>query len=184
MFRREADYRRFLVLLRDGCRRYETLVHGYVLMTNHFHLLVTPNTPMALERMMQLVASRYTNHFNRQYGRTGTLYEGRYKSSPIDNERYWLLCLRYIELNPVRAGMVSQPGDYPWSSFHANAHGTEDDVLTPHVRYVDFGVDAQARQEVWKRICTSSLSPEELDRIRFELYEQRIRQPLAATASP
>src|ERR1017187_9011678 len=102
-------------------RNIRMTVHAYVLMTNHVHLLVTPETESSLSKTMQSIGRRYVQYFNHVYGRTGTLWEGRYKSTLIDSERYLLTCMRYIELNPVRAEMLAHPGDYPWSSYRANA---------------------------------------------------------------
>ena len=106
----------YLDCLGQACRRYEVVLHAYVLMTNHVHLLMTPVTELGISRVMQLVGNRYVQYINKSYRRTGTLWEGRHKASLIDAERYLLTCYRYIELNPVRAGMVMHPGDYAWSS--------------------------------------------------------------------
>ena len=116
MFVAPADYERFRAYLQAACLRHGCLVHAYVLMTNHVHLLVTPTAPAAIGRVMQSVGRRYVQPFNRRHDRTGTLWEGRYKAAPIDTEHYLLTCYRYIERNPVRAGMVDCPADYRWSA--------------------------------------------------------------------
>lgn len=123
IFVAEADYRFYLDKLKDACDRMGCEVHAYVLMTNHVHLLMTPYEENSLGRVMQSLGRRYVQYFNYRYRRTGTLWEGRYRATLIDAESYLLTCYRYIELNPVRAGMVSHPGDYPWSSYRSNALG-------------------------------------------------------------
>ena len=112
----ESDYRKYLDSLAEAAHKYHCQVHAYVLMTNHVHLLVTPTTDEGISQMMQSVGRRYVRYFNGVYRRTGTLWEGRYKASLVQTDSYLLTCYRYIELNPVRAEMVPDPGDYPWSS--------------------------------------------------------------------
>ena len=106
-------------------------MHAYVLMTNHAHLLVTPERSNSASLMMKHLGQRYVQYINRAYRRTGTLWEGRFRSCLAQNEGYVLACYRYIELNPVRANIVEHPADYPWSSFRANAQGAKD-VLIRH----------------------------------------------------
>ncbi len=125
----DEDRQRYLqclpqVLLRFGCR-----LHAYVLMNNHVHLLLTPEESGAVSRLMHTFARNYAGLFNGRHGRTGTLWEGRYKACLVDSGSYFLACSRYIELNPVRAWMVAQPGDHPWSSHGANAAGRVDPLL-------------------------------------------------------
>lgn len=146
IFVAEEDYQFYLEKLADACERYGCQVHAYVLMTNHVHLLMTPLAQGAIGKVMQSVGRRYVQYFNFCYRRTGTLWEGRYKASLIDSERYALTCYRYIELNPVRAGMVNGPADYRWSSYHANALGKQDDVVTAHFCYEALGEHAEIRQ--------------------------------------
>lgn len=118
-----AGYLRYRQELGEAARKHGCTLHAYVLMTNHVHLLATPAEPGGISRMMQAIGRRYVAAFNARYRRTDTLWEGRFKSALVDSERYVLACYRYIELNPVRAGMVAAPGDYRWSSYHANADG-------------------------------------------------------------
>ena len=174
IFRQDADYRAFLLMLREASARCETEVHGYTLMNNHVHILATPRAERGLARSMQIVGSRYARYFNKRHQRTGPLFESRYKSTVVDDERYWITCLRYIELNPVRAGIVSKPENYPWSSHRANAYGVSDPLVTRHARYAELGPSARDRQEAWQRMCASHLSTEELDWMRFVVYEQRV----------
>ena len=120
-FYSEQDYQRYLKDLSDSAKKHDCRIHAYVLMTNHVHLLVTPMVEHGISNMMQALGRRYVYYINKNYQRSGTLWEGRYKASLIDSERYLLTCMRYIELNPVRAKMVEHPGEYPWSSYQANA---------------------------------------------------------------
>lgn len=136
IFFEEMDYRYYLKVLKEACVKHECDLHAYVLMTNHVHLLVTPQKDNALSKMMQSVGVRYVAYVNRKYERVGTLWEGRYKSSLIDSDAYALACYRYIELNPVRAKMVENPADYPWSSFAVNAMGQGSDMVLPHEIYL------------------------------------------------
>ena len=127
-----ADLAFFRGCLAHAARRHAVAIHAYVLMTNHVHLLVTPTFAMSVPKMMQSIGRIYVQYFNSVYRRTGTLWEGRYKAAIVDDERYLLTCMRYIELNPVRAHMAASPGDFGWSSFRANACGAPDDLVVPH----------------------------------------------------
>ncbi len=126
-----ADYRKYLGWLKEGSERYGCTIHAYVLMTNHVHLLATPGDADAVSRMMQYVGRRYVPYINHAYGRSGTLWEGRFKSNAIDTEAYLMTCMRYIELNPVRAKVVEAPDDYPWSSYGSNGLGQKNDFHPP-----------------------------------------------------
>jgi putative transposase len=142
-------------------------------MTNHVHLLMTPDAKGALSRCMQALGRRYVTYFNKTYHRTGTLWEGRYKSALVDNQTYLLTCYRYIELNPVRAAMVADPQDYPWSSFRANALGKSDPLIRPHDEYLALGVDAAQRQAAYRSLFKNALSDDQLLDIRVHLQQQR-----------
>ena len=120
------DYQRYLEFLVESLHRYDVSLHAYVLMTNHIHLLMTPKNKEGISRVMKVVGSRYAQYMNKKYNRTGTLWEGRHKPSVIDSQTYLFTCYRYIELNPVAAGMVARPEEYQWSSYGVNAWG--DDV--------------------------------------------------------
>jgi putative transposase len=122
----QDDYRRLHAWLGEAAAAHDCAVHAYVLMTNHLHLLVTPGNQSSLPRTMQALGRRYVRYVNATSRRSGTLWEGRYRAAPIDSEAYFLACCRYIELNPVRAGMVVDPGDYAWSSYRAHALGAAD----------------------------------------------------------
>lgn len=138
-FRQEGDYLVYLALLQAASQKHGCAVHAYCLMTNHVHLLVTPGSADACGRMMHGVAQRYAYYFNSSGGRTGTLWEGRFRSCIVESAGYVLACYRYIELNPVRAGMVSHPDAYPWSSFAGNSGSRKDALLTPHAEYSALG---------------------------------------------
>ena len=146
------DRETFLVDLSEAAAQQGCAVHAYALMTNHVHLLLTPAEADGPSRLMQALGARYVGHVNRAYGRTGTLWDGRFRSSVLDSDRYFVACSRYIELNPVRAGLVSDPGDYRWSSFRANALGETDAVLTPHPLYLGLGATAAARQQAYRSL--------------------------------
>ena len=144
-----ADYQTLLELLEQNASKFSVAVHSYVLMTNHFHLLVTPQTPDGLPQMMQAVGRRYVRHFNDAQHRSGTLWEGRYKSTVIQTERYLLACMAYIDLNPVRAKLVAQPADYPWSSYGHYIGGRVDRLVTPHALVWELGNTPFARDAAY-----------------------------------
>jgi len=153
IFRAEGDYRFYLEKLRVAAEKHDCDIHGYVLMTNHVHLLVTPHDEIGIGKMIQMLGRYYVQYFNRRYKRTGTLWEGRYRATLIDSEQYLLTCLRYIELNPVRArGLADRPGDYPWSSYQHNALGKPDPLLTPHLQYQRLGATAGERRGAYRQL--------------------------------
>jgi len=162
----EADYSFYLECLQEAAERHACAVHAYILMTNHVHLLVTPETAQSLAKTLQSVGRRYVQYFNAAYHRTGTLWEGRYKATLIDSERYLLICMRYIELNPLRAGMVAHPGDYPWSSYQYNALGGENSLLTPHPLYLQLDRNIDARQSVYRQLFREPLAQVDVEAIR------------------
>lgn len=169
IFAEPADYDRFRRDLLTACKQHGCVVHAYVLMTNHFHLLVTAPDNSALARTMQSTGRRYVGYFNRRLQRTGTLWEGRYRSAPIDSERYLFTCYRYIEQNPVRAGIVGRPEHYPWSSFHANALGRLDPIVTPHERYVALAGSVLDRLAAYRFICDAPFDGGTLDDVRSSI---------------
>lgn len=166
IFRSADDRGFFLDCLLDASKRFGCQVHAYVLMTNHFHLLVTPQEPGAIGRTIQSVGRRYVLRFNRQQNRTGTLWEGRYRATVIDDDAYLFTCHRYIELNPVRAGLVDHPGRFIWSSFAANALGRSDPLVAPHPRYLALGDSRSDRQATYRALFRSVLDCEDLNAIR------------------
>jgi putative transposase len=153
-------------MLRECAFDCACALHAYVLMTNHVHLLLSPSEDGSASMMMQRLGRRYVGYFNRRHARTGTLWEGRFRSSLVQDERYLMMCHRYIELNPIRACMVDAPSDYPWSSHRGNALGQQNDLLTPHSLYMRLGADAMARQAAYRHLFSETLSDEALGRIR------------------
>ena len=163
------DYRLYLELLQEASDKYECHVHAYVLMTNHLHLLVTPQQSLGISFMMQRLAQRYVRSINRNYGRTGTLWDGRYKAGLVDTGAYLLTCMRYIELNPVRANMVSHPAEYPWSSYRHNGGACQDNVIKPHPLYIQLGKYRQNRCAVYRGMFATHIEQDMLDQIRDTL---------------
>ena len=141
-------------------------MHAYVLMTNHVHLLVTPDSDDGLTDTMKAVNERYVPNFNRRHGRTGTLWEGRFRSNLVQSERYLFICQTYIELNPVRAQMVKHPSEYPWSSYLTNATGSPSGLITPHERYLALGGEPTKRGDAYRGLFRLPPSPKELEAIR------------------
>jgi putative transposase len=135
-------------------------------MTNHVHLLITATHASSPARMMQMLGRSYVRYFNDRHERTGTLWEGRYRSTLVDCERYFLTCSRYVESNPVRAGMVERPDLYRWSSFRCNADGAPDALVTPHPVYMALGKGVWTRRDAYRALFSSALDPDELDAIR------------------
>ncbi len=162
----DEDYRFYLDSLKDASTRYGCRIHAYVLMTNHVHLLLTPESTESPSAILQSVGRRYVRYVNQAYRRSGTLWEGRFKSSLIDSERYLLVCSRYIELNPVRARMVDQPGDYRWSSYRYNALGQADVLLTPHFLYERLDANPMRRYAAYRALFDAQTDPAELQAIR------------------
>ena len=155
------DFEAMLALLADNAQKFAVAVHAYVLMDNHFHLLATPATAEALPLMMQAVGRSYVRYFNQRHGRTGTLWEGRYRSTLIETERYLLACMVYIDLNPVRAAMVAQPAAWPWSS-HAHYLGQRSDKLvTPHALYWALGNTPFAREAAYAALVQAGIGSAE-----------------------
>jgi len=148
----EEDNAVYLDKLKEFSIKHKVAVHSYVLMTNHVHLLLTPTTENGVSRLIQTLSSYYVRYINQTYNRTGSLWEGRYKSCLVDSDNYFLLVSRYIELNPVRASMVNHPAEYPWSSYHKNALGTPIKLITPHYCYNALGKTDKLRQENYKRL--------------------------------
>jgi len=152
IFFETADYELYLSLVGEGRDRYGCSIHAYVLMTNHVHLLLTPMEKSSVSRMMQYVGRHYVPYINAKYARSGTLWEGRFKASIVDSASYLLACYRYIELNPVRAGMVMCPGDYRWSSFQGNGLAEPDGLLAPHAEYINLGRNESERAASYRML--------------------------------
>lgn len=160
-----ADHEMLLGLLSENAVRHGVALHAYVQMDNHFHLLATPSTPDALPQWMQAVGRRYVRYFNDRHGRTGTLWEGRYRSTLIQADRYLLACMVYMDLNPVRAGLVAEASDYLWSSYGHYAGLRHDRQLTPHPLYWALGNTPFAREAAYAELVRTGIS--EADRARL-----------------
>lgn len=169
----DDDRQRYLQGLHAGLLRYGCSLHAYVLMSNHVHLLLTPGEQGAVSRLMQTFGRNYACLFNSRHCRTGTLWEGRYKSCLVDSEHYVLTCYRYIELNPVRAWMTDNPWEYPWSSCRVNSSSGTDRLITPHPAYLALGKDGPTRQIAYRNLVTEVLAEETLNEIRINLQQQR-----------
>lgn len=166
IFADDEDFAYFRDCLIDAARREGLAIHAYVLMTNHVHLLATPGAETSAGRTLQSVGRRYVQYFNHRYARTGTLWEGRYKSTVIDAESYLVACSRYIELNPVRAGMVDHPRDYRWSSYRAHGDGERDDLLVDHPIYRRLAPNAESRRAAYRLLFRAALGEALLAEIR------------------
>ena len=168
-FYAEEDYQFYLDCLYDACTRYHVSLHAYVLMTNHVHLLMTPETSDGVSRVMQSIGRRYVQYVNVTYRRSGTLWEGRHKSSLVDEDNYLLSCYRYIEMNPVRAGMVNNPADYKWSSYLVNAFSEKNASIIPHVLYLQLGVGKDDRLKNYREMFSTDLDKEQLHALRTSI---------------
>jgi putative transposase len=169
-FHSDDDRRLYLGLLQELAAEAKCAMHAYVLMTNHVHLLLTPMERDSCADLMKNVGQRYTQHCNRTWGRTGTLWEGRFKSSLVETETYLLRCHRYIELNPVRAGMVRCPAEYAWSSFRANAYGVPCPMLTPHHVYRGLGGPSEEYREGYRGLFDIPMESRDIAEIRAALH--------------
>jgi putative transposase len=165
----DGDRALFLSMLEEVGALFPCDIHAYVLMTNHVHLLLTPHAVGSGSLLMKHLGQRYVQAFNRRHARTGTLWEGRFRSFIIDSEAYLLRCQRYIEMNPVRAGMVSRPQDHAWSSHRSNAYGEPSRLLTPHRLYSSLGIGADNRQNRYRELFDDPISDADLARIRHSV---------------
>ena len=194
IFRAEADYHFYLEKLQLACATHGCAVHAYVLMTNHVHLLLTPQAEQSLPKAIQMLGRYYVQYYNYRYRRTGTLWEGRYKATLIDSETYLLTCMRYIELNPVRAGMVAHPSDYPWSSYQHNALGQPNALVTPYSEYRRLGTTESERQAAYRLLFKQHLPEKSITAIREatnkawvlgnDRFKQRIQRHLERRVAP
>lgn len=166
IFGEAVDYEFFRACLAHAARRNRVAIHAYVLMTNHVHMLATPSSAASMPKTMQSVGRIFVQYFNTKYGRTGTRWEGRYKATIVHDDRYLLTCMRYIELNPVRAGIASTPADYRWSSFHANAFGDFDALIDSHPIFRRLAVSAAERHAAYRELFDMSIREEEIRAIR------------------
>lgn len=161
-----GDFDRYLRFLHRAARDEHCRVHAYCLMSNHVHLLLTPEDQSACARFMKVVNQRYAQHLNRAHARTGTPWEGRYRSNVVYSMRYVLACYRYIELNPVRAGIARHPADYPWSSYLTNAEGLANPLVCPHGTYAALGRDPETRRKTYRALVDQALAASLIANIR------------------
>ena len=193
-FRHEADYLVYLSHLRELAGKHECAVHAYCLMTNHVHLLMTPAAAEGCTGLMRDLGQRYVQYFNRRHERTGTLWEGRFRSCVAESARYVLACYRYIELNPVRAGMVSHPSGYPWSSYAANSGTRTDAFLSPHSEFLGLSVDNEQRRARYRALLEEEIDAPLLQAIREatnggyplagEAFKASVLEPLGWKIAP
>ncbi|MDH5651091.1 MAG: transposase [Gammaproteobacteria bacterium] len=185
----DDDYAAYLGWLEEGAIRYGCKIHAYVLMTNHVHLLMTPETRDAISRTIQHVGRCYVTYVNSQYGKSGTLWEGRHKGCVVSSDEYLLACMRYIELNPVRAGMVASPGEYRWSSYHFNAGISEGGVIKQYDLYLALGQQKEERAFVYRELFRNALAADQIHALRATvqtgtpLGNERFRQQIEQVVS-
>ena len=160
--RDDFDHEQLLQLIVGATAGHGVRVHAFALMTTHYHMVVTPPGEGVLSHTMQVIGRRYTHYFNRKYGRIGTMWNERYSAILLDDERYCCNCLRYVDLNPLAAHMVSAPEDYRWSSYRVHALGEPCEWLTPHPLYVALGPTPEMRQTAYRAICAIPLTEAEL----------------------
>jgi len=161
IFADRTDYEALLGLLDEYSRKFHVAIHSYVLMSNHFHLLATPQTEDGVPQLLQAVGRSYVRLFNKRQQRTGTLWEGRYKSTLIQAERYLLACMVYIDLNPVRAGVVANPADYPWGSYAHYTGRRADKLVTPHPLYWALGNTPFAREQAYSDLVATGIGSQQ-----------------------
>lgn len=158
-FSDDDDYQAFLGFLSEAAATWRVQVHSFTLMPNHYHLIVTPENATALPKTVQVFGGRYVEYYNRKYGRTGTLWDGRYKPFIVADDRYFYNCMRYLARNPVEAGIVTSPDAYQWSSYRVHAYG-EPTWLVPHALYLALGKTACERQLMYRLLCKGEVATE------------------------
>ena len=194
IFAASEDYQFFLEKLKSACDKHGCALHAYVLMTNHVHLLISPRDATALAKTMQMVGRYYVQYFNFHYRRSGTLFEGRYRATLIDSQDYLLTCMRYIEMNPVRANMAENPAAYGWSSYRYNAMGEPNELLTPHDEYRCLGKNENERWAAYRHLFDDHSSAWDLAAIRdatnkgwplgSDPFKQMIQNQLGVRVAP
>ena len=168
VFQQPADYATFLVFLRRAVGHHPLALHGFALMSTHVHLVVTPDEPNAIPKMMQEIGLKYVRYYNRAYERTGTLWNGRYKAKIIKDATYSLTCLRYVDRNPVSAKIVATPEEYRWSSYLAHGFGEWPNWLTPHPDYLALGRSVEDRAVAYRDLCAVETDEVELAAVRCD----------------
>ena len=173
-FYADSDYYCYLDNVKLSAKRNHCVIHAYCLMTNHVHLLITPMTSYGVSHFMQDIGRKYVRYVNHTYRRSGTLWEGRFKAGLVDSEAYLLTCMRYIELNPVRAGMVEHPGDYQWSSYAVNAYGRDNSIILPHPMYLALGENDASRKQAYRELFRHHIDNDQLHAIREALNQELV----------
>jgi putative transposase len=171
IFAKDEDQEFFKEVLLEAANRYALAIHAYVFMTNHIHLLATPDVSESVPKTMQSLGRCYVQYFNLRYRRTGTLWEGRYRATAVDAEDYLFECMRYIELNPVRAAMVKHPRDYAWSSYRANAEGKVDALVSHHVLYLSLARNDGERRAAYRELVKAPMADTLLSEIRESTHK-------------
>lgn len=166
LFTSDSDIAAYAHWLGEGASRFGVDVYGWVFMTNHVHLLLEPKVENAVSRLIQSIGRRYVCRFNYSYARSGTLFEGRFRSCLVQEDEYFLTCLAYIESNPIRAGMVRDPGDYRWSSYRAHAFGARVKFWTPHDLYLSLAAESANRQKAWRARVGAAIDTDTIAKIR------------------
>jgi putative transposase len=194
IFCANEDYVFYRDKLRDACIKHGCELHAYVLMTNHVHFLMTPHDEIGISKVIQMLGRYYVQYYNYCYQRIGTLWEGRYKAALIDSESYLLICMRYIELNPVRASMVASPADYPWSSYRCNAQGADDSLVVPHDEYLRLGKSIEDCQALYRKLFRHHIAEAMLEELRdttnkgwvlgSDRFKQQIKRHLERRVEP
>ncbi len=165
-FTSDEDIAAYAYWLMEGAIVCDIKIHAWVFMANHVHLLMTPMQNGAISKLMQILGRQYVRRFNYRYARSGALFDGRFKSSLVQDERYLLTCLKYIELNPVRAGIVTDPGHYKWSSYRSHGFGKAVNMWSPHPLYLNLGFTPKERQIAYRELVSTSIPTEVIAKIR------------------
>jgi len=173
-FYSEEDYTAYLEFVKIAADKTACQVHAYVLMTNHVHMLITPFEEHGISALMQSLGKRYVQYINKTYQRTGTLWEGRYKASLVDSDAYLITCMRYIELNPVRANMVDVPSEYRWSSYHFNAANIKNKNITPHPLYLALGKEESVRCFAYRELFRHKMDNTLIHEIRESVNQDLV----------
>ncbi len=173
-FFQAADYAVYLSKLKESAEKFNVKIHCFVLMTNHVHLLLQASDYHGISNVMQSLGRYFVRYINTTYNRTGTLWEGRFKSSLVNSEEYLLKVYQYIELNPVRANMVAHPKEYIWSSYHANGSNKHISMITPHPLYLSLGKNSASRKHAYNCLIEEQLSGEALNKIRLSINKSRV----------
>lgn len=190
----DEDYQTYLEWLKEYASEFECEIHAYVLMTNHVHLLVTPHQQSSLSSLMKALSQRYVQYVNRTYKRSGSFWEGRFKSSVTSEDYYVLACYRYIELNPVRASMVDHPAEYRWSSYRANAQGESSEIIVPHSIFLELSSQPATRYSLYRELFRSELEPGLVDELReatfanlafgSDIFKSQIEEAIGYSMTP